>query len=157
MYTAPEQGRQTPGDKILMSTERFYHFTDLLQVNRWSRTNGLVANKIPEFMIIKNLLQIDLHVHKFSEAYFSLFFSMWHQSFVATAPPPTPMKMGGANVWGSDLLSSPVRAGLVILCKYTPIEFTIINSGAMTLSRSPQCRAFSRAVIDEKWLPRYSP
>ena len=69
MYTAPEQGRQTPGDKILMSTERSYHFTDLLQVNRWSRTNGLVANKIPKFMIIKNLLQIDLHVHKFSEAY----------------------------------------------------------------------------------------
>ena len=69
MYTAPEQGRQNPGDKILMSTERSYHFTDLLQVNRWSRTNGLVANKIPEFMIIKNLLQIELHVHKFSEAY----------------------------------------------------------------------------------------
>ena len=69
MYTAPEQDRQTPGDKILMSTERSYHFTDLLQINHWSPTNGLVANKTPEFMIIKNLLQIDLHAHKFSEAY----------------------------------------------------------------------------------------
>ena len=66
------------------------------------------------------------------------------------------MGMGGANVWGSDLLSSP-GVGLVILCKYTPMEFTIIKSGAMTLSRSPQCRAFSRAVIDQKWLSRYSP
>ena len=45
---------------------------------------------------------------------------------------------------GSDLLSSPqcrVSAGLVILRKYAPIEFTIIKSGAMTLSRSPQWRA----------------
>ena len=28
-----------------------------------------LANKIPEFMIIKNLLQIDLHVLRFSETY----------------------------------------------------------------------------------------
>ena len=33
-----------------------------------------------------------------------------------------------------------------------PVYFTIIKSRAMTLSRSPQCRAFSRAVIDEKSL-----
>ena len=112
MYTAPEQGRQTPGDKILMSAERSYHFTDLLQVNHWSRTNGLVANKIPEFMIIKNLLQVDLHVHKFSEAYLvftSLFLAcVMHQSFVATAPPPAPTGMGVANVRGSDLFNFPV-------------------------------------------------
>ena len=58
---------------------------------------------------------------------------------------------------GSDFLSSPRSAGLVILCKYTPTEFTTIKSGAMTLSRSPQCRAFSRAVIDEKSLPPLFP
>ena len=70
MYVySPGAGQIDPGDKILMSTERSYHFIDLLQINHWSRTNGLVANKIHEFMIIKNLLQIDLHVHKFSEAY----------------------------------------------------------------------------------------
>ena len=40
----------------------------------------------------------------------------------------------------------------MILRKYTPIEFTIIKSEAMTLSRSPQCQAFSRAVMDEKSL-----
>ena len=33
-----------------------------------------------------------------------------------------------------------------------PVEFTIIKSRAMTLSRSPQCRAFSRAMTDEKSL-----
>ena len=43
-----------------------------------------------------------------------------------------------------------INAGLVILRKYTPIEFTIIKSRAMTLCRSPQCRAFSSAVMDEK-------
>ena len=32
------------------------------------------------------------------------------------------------------------------------MEFTLIKSRAMTLSRSPQCRAFSRAVMDEKSL-----
>ena len=54
-------------------------------------------------------------------------------------------------MWGNDLLSSPaVNAGLVILLKYTPVKFTLIKSRAMTLSRSPQCRAFSRAVMDEK-------
>ena len=32
MYIAPDWGRQTPGVKILMSTERPYHFDNLLQV-----------------------------------------------------------------------------------------------------------------------------
>ena len=45
----------------------------------------------------------------------------------------------------------------MILHKYTPTEFTIIKSGAMTPSRSPQCRAFSRAVMDEKSLSRLFP
>ena len=37
----------------------------------------------------------------------------------------------------------------VILCKYTPVEVTNTKSRAMTHSRSLQCRAFSRAVLDE--------
>ena len=45
-----------------------------------------------------------------------------------------------------------VNAGLVIWRKYTPVKFTLIKSRAMTLSRSPQCRAFSRALMDEKSL-----
>ena len=32
------------------------------------------------------------------------------------------------------------------------MEFTLVKSRAMTLSRSPQYRAFSRAVVDEKSL-----
>ena len=32
MYIAPSRGRQTPGVKILMPTERPYHFDHLLQV-----------------------------------------------------------------------------------------------------------------------------
>ena len=43
-----------------------------------------------------------------------------------------------------------VSAGLVILRKYTPMEFTVIKSRIMTRSRSPQCRAFSRGAMDEK-------
>ena len=43
-----------------------------------------------------------------------------------------------------------VNAGLVILRKYSLVKFTLIKSRAITLSRSPQCRAFSRAVMDEK-------
>ena len=46
----------------------------------------------------------------------------------------------------------PRSTGLVILRKYTPVKFTLIKSGAMTLSKSPQYRAFSRAVMDEKSL-----
>ena len=45
-----------------------------------------------------------------------------------------------------------VSAELVVLHKFTPMEFTIIKSRALTLSRSPQYRAFSRAVMDEKSL-----
>ena len=45
-----------------------------------------------------------------------------------------------------------VFAGLVILRKCTSFEFTIIKSRAVTLSRSPQCRAFSRTVMAEKSL-----
>ena len=64
----------------------------------------------------------------------------------------------GANVWGSVLPPQcRVSAGLMILRKYTPMESTIIKSRAMTLSRSPQYRAFSRAVMDKSRCPRYSP
>ena len=56
---------------------------------------------------------------------------------------------------GSDLLSSPAGSGKCRasdIRKYTPVEFSIIKSRAMALSRSPQCRAFSRVVINEKSL-----
>ena len=43
-------------------------------------------------------------------------------------------------------------ARLVLLHKYIPVEITIIKSGAMIVRRSPQCRAFNRAVIYEKSL-----
>ena len=64
-------------------------------------------------------------------------------------PDPSPGKdwRGGKN-WPLHR----VNAGLVILRKYTPVKFTLIKSRAMTLSRSPQCRAFSRALMDEKSL-----
>ena len=79
-----------------------------------------------------------------------------HESFVATAPPPT-----YGDGWGiAGLMCKAVTflvpvqrrvsAGLVIVRKYSPMEFTIIKSGAMTLSRSQQCRAFSRAVMDKR-------
>ena len=68
---------------------------------------------------------------------------------------------GGSNVRGSDLLSSPTVLGKCRACDITKIcclfEFSIIKSGAMTLSRSPQCRAFSRAMMDESRCHRYSP
>ena len=43
-----------------------------------------------------------------------------------------------------------ISAGLVILRKCTPMDFTLLKSRARTLSRSPQCRDFSRAFMDEK-------
>ena len=38
------------------------------------------------------------------------------------------------------------------LMQIYPMEFTVTKSRAMTLSKSPQCRAFSWAVMDEKSL-----
>ena len=58
---------------------------------------------------------------------------------------------------GNDLLSSPAVPGkcrACVLCKYTPCEiYSYKEQGYdsyMTLSRSPQCRALSRAVMNEK-------
>ena len=78
-----------------------------------------------------------------------------HQSFVTPAPPTYGDGRGIAGLMcGAMTFWVPpqyrVSAGLVILRKYTPMEFTLIKSRAMTLSRSPQYRAFSRAVMDEK-------
>ena len=78
-----------------------------------------------------------------------------HQSFVTTVPHLWAWAGDSrANMRGSDLLSSPTVPGkcwVVILCKCTPMEFIIIiKSRAMSLSRSPQCGAFSRAGMDEK-------
>ena len=79
-----------------------------------------------------------------------------HQPFIATADPPPHLRGWAgdsrANVRGSDLLSSPTVPGKCQACK-----FIIIKSGAMTLSRFPQCRAFSRALMDEKSLPPLFP
>ena len=61
----------------------------------------------------------------------------------------------GANVWGSDILSSPAVPGKCQACAIAqiyPVEITIIKSGAMIVRRSPQCRTFSRALIYEKSL-----
>ena len=60
-----------------------------------------------------------------------------HQSFVTTAPRHLRGWAGdsGAYVGGSDLRVPPqcwVSAGLVILRKYTPVEFIIIKRRAMT-------------------------
>ena len=48
-------------------------------------------------------------------------------------------------------------AGLLMLCKYTPEDFTFIKSRAMTISRFPQCWAFNRALMDEKSLSQLFP
>ena len=52
----------------------------------------------------------------------------------------------------SDLLSSPAMPDKFRASDITPVEFTVIKSRTMTLTRSLQCRAFSRAVIDQKTL-----
>ena len=44
MYIARSRGRQPPGDKILMLTERPYHFTHLLQVSKKSLWNLILYN-----------------------------------------------------------------------------------------------------------------
>ena len=75
-------------------------------------------------------------------------------------PTPSPYLRGwvvdsGANVRGSDLFSSLAVSGMCLasdLMQIYPMEFTITKSRAMTLSRSPQCRALSWAVMDEKLL-----
>ena len=50
MIIAPGQGQTAPGDKILMSTERPYHFTHLLQVSKKSLRSLILYNF---FMIFK--------------------------------------------------------------------------------------------------------
>ena len=78
---------------------------------------------------------------------------LMHQSPVSPAPPPSTYRDGRGI---ARLTCGPVTfwvppqclvsAVLVTLRKYTPMESTIIKSWAMTRSRSPQCRAFSRAL-----------
>ena len=51
----------------------------------------------------------------------------------------------------------PGKSGLVKLRKCAPVKFTLIKCRVLTLSRSPQCRAFSRAVMDEKSLSSLFP
>ena len=82
-----------------------------------------------------------------------------HQSFVTTAtrPPPPPTYGDGQGIAGLMCRAVTFRvdpqcrvsAGLVMLSKYTPVEFTCIKSTAMTIRKSPKCWAFSRALMDE--------
>ena len=44
IYIAPGQGRQPPGDKVLMSTGRSYHFSHLLQVSKKSLWSLILYN-----------------------------------------------------------------------------------------------------------------
>ena len=44
VYSPQGRGRQPPRDKILMSTERFYHFTHLLQVSKKSLWSLILYN-----------------------------------------------------------------------------------------------------------------
>ena len=52
MYIAPEQGREPPGDKILMSTEGPYHFTHLLQVSMKSLWSLILYNFYHDLIFI---------------------------------------------------------------------------------------------------------
>ena len=65
---------------------------------------------------------------------------------------PTPTYADWRRIAGQWPNEFPRSAGLVILHKCSPVEFNIIQSRALTLSRSLQCRAFSRVVMDEKSL-----
>ena len=72
-------------------------------------------------------------------------------------PPTTPLHLqgwagdSGANVQGSDLLSSPAVPGKYWVSDITQIYYSnLMEWAGLTLSRSMQRRAFSRAVMDEK-------
>ena len=55
MYVAPGRGRQPPGDKILMSTERPYHFTHLLQVSKKSLWSLILYNFFHDLIHVYSL------------------------------------------------------------------------------------------------------
>ena len=79
-----------------------------------------------------------------------------HQSVVTPALPP--MGWAGdswAYVRGSYLLSSPAVTGKCRACDVTqiyPHGIYYYKEQGYDSQQSPQCRAFSRAVIDEKSL-----
>ena len=77
-----------------------------------------------------------------------------HQSFVATASPHVWGWAGdsGANMWGSDLLSSPTVPGKCLACDITQKYGIYCYKEQGYDSQFPQGRAFSRAVMDEKLL-----
>ena len=50
MYIAPRQGLTAPGDKILMSTERPYHITHLLQVKKKFLWSLILYNVFHDFI-----------------------------------------------------------------------------------------------------------
>ena len=77
-----------------------------------------------------------------------------HQSFVTIAPQPTTYGDGRriAGQWPFSSLAVPGMCRASDLMQIYPMEFTITKSRVMTLSKYPQCRAFSWAVMDEKSL-----
>ena len=56
------------------------------------------------------------------------------------------------SLCGAMALLVPPQCRASDITQMYPLEFTIIKNRAMTLSRSPKCRALSRAVMDGKSL-----
>ena len=67
-------------------------------------------------------------------------------------PPPTGMGRVARLMCRAVTFRVPPQCRACAITHIYPMEFIMIKSRAMTLSRSPQCRAFSRAVMDEKSL-----
>ena len=113
------------------------------------------------------LLQQSYRYHKLRKTFSKFYrrhyelvskFNVVHQSFVTTAPPPHLRGFAGdsrANVWGSDFLSSlavPRKCRACDIMQIYPRGIYDYKEQVMSLSRSPQCKAYSRAVMDEKSL-----
>ena len=103
-------------------------------------------------------------MHAASRFYFTLY--VMHQSFVTPAPPPHTHTYGDGRgiaglICGAMTFCVPpqcrVSAGLVILRKYIPVEFTLRKSRAMTLSRSPHAGLLAGLLRTKSRFPRYSP
>ena len=71
--------------------------------------------------------------------------------FVTTASNTSNHPTGMGEIAGIMCRAAPRSAELVLLHKYIPSGKKLYEkSSALTVSRPPQCRAFSRVVMDEK-------